>query len=54
MEIYDEKHGSVITSVQWLTPSSYSDSGNGSDYVKTDASFKAIISDNGADYESQI
>lgn len=54
LEIYDEKHGSVITSVQWLTPSSYSDSGNGSDYVKTDASFKAIISDNGADYESQI
>lgn len=54
IEIYDAKHDTVLTSAQWLTPTQYNDSGNGTDYIKTDCSFKAIISDNGSDYETAI
>lgn len=54
LDIYDEKHGAILAKVEWLTPVSFSDSGNGADYVKCDVSFKAIISENGSDYASEI
>lgn len=54
LELYDEKHGTVINFVKWLTPTGYTESGNGSDYIKTDCTFEAILSDNGSDYVSQV
>lgn len=54
LEIRDDKHKTIISSVQWLTPTTYSESGSTADYIKTDASFDAIFTDNGPDYESTI
>jgi len=54
LDIYDEKHQSIIGSASWLTPSSYMDSGQGKGYVKSNMTMEGIIYDNGPDYESLI
>lgn len=54
MDFYDERHGTIYSNVQWLTPTENSESSSGKNYLKTDASFTAITSDNGVDYEQKI
>lgn len=54
MDFYDERHGTIYSSVNWLTPTENSESSSGKNYLKTDASFSAITSDNGTDYTQVI
>jgi hypothetical protein len=54
LDIYDEKHQSIIGSTSWLVPSSYEDSGQGKGYVKSNVTMEGIGYNNGPDYESMI
>jgi hypothetical protein len=52
LDIWDEKHKSIIGSSSWLVPASYQDGGQGKGYVKSDVSLEGIGYDNGPDYKS--
>lgn len=54
MDFYDARHETIYSTVMWLTPTENSESSSGKNYLKTDASFTAITSDNGTDYEQKI
>lgn len=54
LDLYDDKHKSIIGSTTWLIPTSYSDSSNGKGYIESDLSLEGIGYDNGSDYESVI
>lgn len=54
LDLWDEKHQSIIGSVSWLTPSSYKDTGQGKGYTKSNVTMEGIVYDNGPDYESAI
>jgi hypothetical protein len=54
LDIWDDKHQSIIGSTSWLIPSSYQDSGQGKGYVKSNVTLEGIGYNNGPDYESII
>jgi hypothetical protein len=54
LDIYDEKHKSIIGSTTWAVVSSYQDGGQGKGYVKSDVTLESIGYDNGPDYDSIV
>ena len=54
LDIWDDKHKTVIGNTSWLVPASYQDGGQGKGYVKSDVSLEGIGYNNGPDYESII
>jgi hypothetical protein len=54
LDIWDDKHKSIIGSSSWLIPTSYQDGGQGKNYVKSDVTLEGIGYDNGPDYKSII
>lgn len=54
LDIWDEKHKSILGKTNWLTPSSYEDNGQGKGYTKSNVVLEGIGYDNGPDYESMI
>jgi len=54
LDIWDDKHQSIVGSTSWLVPASYQDGGQGNGYVKSDVSLEGIGYSNGPDYESII
>jgi len=54
LDLWDEKHQSIIGNTSWLVPSSYEDSGQGKAYVKSNVAMEGIGYNNGPDYESII
>lgn len=54
MDFFDKRHKTVLSKVSWLTPTENGESSSGKSYLKTDASYTAIASDNGSDYEQII
>jgi hypothetical protein len=54
LDIWDDKHQSIIGNTSWLVPSSYEDSGQGKGYVKSNVTMEGIGYNNGPDYESII
>lgn len=54
LDLYDDKHDTIIGSTTWLIPTSYSDSINGKGYVEADCSLEGIGYGNGPDFASII
>ena len=54
LDLWDDRHKSIIGSTTWLIPSSYQDGGQGKGYVKSDVTLEGIGYDNGPDYPSII
>lgn len=54
LDIWDDKHQSIIGSTSWLVPASYEDGGQGKGYVKSNVTMEGIGYNNGPDYESII
>jgi hypothetical protein len=54
LDIWDDKHKSIIGHSTWLIPTSYQDGGQGKGYVKSDVSFEGIGYFNGPDYPAII
>lgn len=54
LDIWDDKHQSIIGSTSWLVPASYEDGGQGKGYVKSTLTLEGIGYNNGPDYESII
>jgi hypothetical protein len=54
LDLWDDKHGSIIGSTSWLVPNGYVDSGQGKGYVKSNVTLEGIGYYNGDDYKSEI
>ena len=54
LDLWDDKHRTVIGSSSWLIPASYQDGGQGKGYVKADITLEGIGYDNGEKYKSII
>jgi hypothetical protein len=54
MDLWDEKHKSIIGLSSWLVPTSYQDGGQGKGYIKSDVTMEGIGYENGPDYQSII
>ena len=54
IDLWDDKHKTIVGYSTWLVPSSQQDGGQGKGYVKSDITLECLTYNNGPDYESII